>query len=76
LGRRLLARTAVRFSALSDGGLDDDFAEAAYQLVRKDPRLLDALEIDRLGSGWPAHRRRLTVEGLRRAHELGAPSLF
>jgi hypothetical protein len=43
-GDALKARWALRFSSMTDGGLDDDFAEEVYSLVRGRPELLGRLE--------------------------------
>jgi hypothetical protein len=75
-GDALRARWALRFSSLTDGGLDDDFAEEVYILVRGRPQLLDRLEQQLHGNGWSMARRRMLLETIRRVLPSGRPSLF
>lgn len=75
-GRALRARCALRFSSLSDGGLDDDFVEELFQLVRAQPELLDQLEARLKGNGIFAIRRRMTIDSIRHALASGATSTF
>lgn len=75
-GRALKARWAFRFATLTDGGLDDDFAEEAFRLILEKPALLDGFESQALGTGFFAMRRRLLQVSLRHALDSGARSLF
>jgi hypothetical protein len=75
-GDALKARWALRFSSLTDGGLDDDFAEEVYILVRRRPELLDRLEQQLHGTGWSTARRRMLIEAIRRTLPSGRPTLF
>jgi hypothetical protein len=58
----LKARCALAFSALSDGGLDDDFAEQVFQIVRMRPGLLPDLAGKVRGEGLAAMRQRGTLQ--------------
>ncbi len=76
-GRALKARWALRFAAMSDGGLDDDFCEQLFQLIRAQPELLDRLQPELSGGGgWVAERRRLALASIRQAHAAGSTSIF
>jgi hypothetical protein len=75
-GDALKARWALRFSSISDGGLDDDFAEEVYGLVRGRPELLGRLEQQLRGSGWSMTRRRMLIDTIRRTLPSGRPTLF
>lgn len=75
-GDALKARWALRFSSMTDGGLDDDFAEEVYILVRGRPELLDRLAQQSRGSGWSAVRMRMLMDTIRRVLPTGRPSLF
>jgi hypothetical protein len=75
-GMALKAAWALRFSSMTDGGLDDDFAEQAFQIVRQRPELLDQFERQLQGSGIFALRRRLLIADLRGAVANNASSLF
>ena len=75
-GDALKARWALRFSSLTDGGLDDDFADEVYQLVRGRPELLGQLEQQLRGNGWSMSRRRMLIDTIRRTLPSGRPSLF
>jgi hypothetical protein len=75
-GTALRARWALRFSSLTDGGLDDDFAEEVYILVRGRPELLAHLERQLRGSGWSMARRRMLLDTISQVLPSGRPSLF
>jgi hypothetical protein len=75
-GDRLKAKGALTFSALTDGGLDDDFAEQFFQILRARPSLLGEFEMPTKGAGWIGQRRRMTVDCVRVALGAGATSLF
>ena len=71
-GDALKARWALRFSSMTDGGLDDDFAEEVYSLVRGRPELLGRLEQQLRGSGWNTAKRRMLIDTIRRVCLLAA----
>jgi len=75
-GDALKARWALRFSSMTDGGLDDDFAEEVYILVRGRPELLGLLEEQLRGSGWSMARRRMLIDTIRGISPSGRPTLF
>jgi len=75
-GDALRARWALRFSSMTDGGLDDDFAEEVYILVRGRPELLGLLERQLRGSGWSMARRRMLIDTIRGILPSGRPTLF
>jgi hypothetical protein len=75
-GDALKARWALRFSSLTDGGLDDDFADELYQLVKGRPELLGRLEQQLRGSGWIATRQRMLVDTIRQVLPSGRSSLL
>lgn len=70
------ARCALKFSLLTDGGLDDDFTEEAFQIVRKRPELLARLDGGAKGDGFFAMRRRMQIDTLRHALATGRESIF
>ena len=74
--RAIKARWALRFSSMTDGGLDDDFAETAFQLIREQPDLLDSVERRIRGNGIFALRQRLSAVTIRGALASGANSLY
>jgi hypothetical protein len=61
---------------MTDGGLDDDFAEEVYILVRGRPELLGRLEQQLRGSGWSMTRQRMLIDIIRRILPTGRPTLF
>jgi hypothetical protein len=75
-GDALKTRWALRFSSMTDGGLDDDFAEEVYILVRGRPELLGRLEQQLRGSGWNMTRQRMLIDIIRRILPTGRPTLF
>ena len=75
-GDALKASWALRFSSITDGGLDDDFAEQVYILVRGRPELLGRLEQQLRGDGWSTARRRMLLDTIRRVLPSGRPTLF
>jgi len=75
-GAALRAKWALRFSSMTDGGLDDDFAEEVYILVRGRPELLGQLEQQLRGNGWIMARRRTLIDTLRQALSSGRPTIF
>lgn len=75
-GDALKARWALRFSSMTDGGLDDDFSEEVYILVRDRPSLLGQLEQQLRGNGWSMMRRRMLIDTIRNVLPSGRPSLF
>ena len=75
-GAALKARWALRFSSMTDGGLDDDFAEEVYLLVKNRPAVLAQLEQQLRGNGWSMMRRRMLIDTIRRTVPSGRPSLF
>ena len=75
-GDALKARWALRFSSMTDGGLDDDFSEEVYILVRARPELLAQLEQQLRGNGWSMIRRRMLIDTIRTVLPSGRPSLF
>jgi hypothetical protein len=75
-GAALRARWALTFSSMTDGGLDDDFAEEVYILVRDRPELLRELEQQLHGNGWSMMRRRMLIDTIRQTLPSGRPSLF
>ena len=75
-GDALKARWALRFSSITDGGLDDDFSEELYILVRHRPELLAQLEQRVRGNGWSTTRKRMLIDTIRRTLPSGRPSLF
>jgi hypothetical protein len=74
-GAAFKARCALKFSTLSDGGLDDDFANEAYLLIRKRPHLLEALPASSK-NGFFAMRRNMTLDAIRAALAADQPDLF
>lgn len=71
----LRARWAMRFHALTTGGLDDGFAAELFGLVRETPGLLDQLERETAGSGRAARQRLHLLSVLRQALARGAVGL-
>lgn len=63
-GRALKARWALKFASATDGGLDDDFVEALFQLVREEPSLLGRLQTEINGHGIFAMRKRMIIANL------------
>lgn len=72
----LKARWALSFAAMTDGGLDDDFAEQVFLLVLGRPALLPELERRSQGSGLFAMRRRMVLQTIHAALNSGRQSLF
>ena len=72
----LKARCALKFSLLTDGGLDDDFTEEVFQIVRQRPDLLERLDGGATGAGFFAMRRRMQIDTLRHALATGRESIF
>ena len=75
-GDYLRARWALLFASMTDGGLDDDFAEELYGIVLNRPALLDRLEAQLDGDGWSVRRRRMLVDSLRGALASGRQTIF
>ena len=75
-GDALKAKWALRFSSMTDGGLDDDFSEELYILVRDRPQLLGQLEQQLHGNGWSMMRRRMLIDTIRNVLPSGRASLF
>jgi uncharacterized membrane protein len=74
--RALKAQWALRFSSMSDGGLDDDFAEEVFQIVRRQPDLLAPLQRTLRGEGFVAQRRRMTLDMVQTALSAGRQTTF
>ena len=75
-GDYVRARWALLFASVTDGGLDDDFAEELFGIVVNRPALLDRLEAQLNGDGWSLRRRRMLISGLRDAMAAGRRSIF
>jgi hypothetical protein len=75
-GLSLRARWLLRFVSLSDGGLDDDFTEQLFLLIREEPSLLQTLTARLHGNGFTARRQRLILQDLAQAHAAGCQTTF
>lgn len=66
----------LQFASMTDGGLDDDFAEELFGIVLNNPAPLDRLEAQLNGDGWSVRRRRMLIDSLRDALMSGRQSTF
>ena len=67
----LRGKWALRFYAITTGGLDDDFAAEPFELVQERPALLDELERQAAGDSRSARQKQMMLRILREARARG-----